>query len=493
MRTTPDQFMATLNLPEVYRVGGSVRDELLGRRSHDSDYMVRLASLSEIRDELVAKGGKPTVLKTRDGRQVGWRAAVRGLGLLEVVLPRTERSTGPGHGDFEIVSDPALTLAQDCTRRDFTINALYRDVKGGEVLDPTGIGINDLAMRLIRTTNPNSFRDDPLRTLRALRFVSKLNFVLERTTLYQMKTHADAVTGLSLKGYPSGTILTELSGLLMGQLPGNALRLMRDSGVMAVLLPELAPMLGYEQRSRYHSKTTDEHTFDAVQAAANMREEASLRVRWALLLHDSGKPAVAWRGSDGFDHYYAMPPNEFWRRWENGEEAQPESLCSHEEISGQIAGRLLRRLNAPNALRNDVFTLVRRHMVPIHQNIKPFKVRQWRAELGDELLHDLIVHRTCDVIGKLGPDAAVAHLRSRDAAFETLEWIANEQARAKQAGVPLSAKDLAISGHDIMAAGFEGREIGRVQADLLHEVLAQPKLNDREWLLKRLEKMNAAN
>jgi tRNA nucleotidyltransferase (CCA-adding enzyme) len=488
-RTTPDQFMASLALPEVYRVGGSVRDELLGRRSKDSDYMVRGAELHTIQDALVAGGAKPSPLKLRDGRQAGWRAAVRGWGLIEVVLPRTERSTGPGHRDFEIVTDPNLPLAEDAVRRDFTINALYLPVRapasgvevtlvdGAPIADPLGVGLADLRDRAIRTTHADSFRDDPLRTLRALRFVSTLNgFNLSGGCFSQMQNHADAVTGLTDKGV-SGTALDELSKLLMGTTPAQALRLARDTGVLAVILPELKPMLGFEQRSAYHSKTTDEHTFDAVQAAANMHGHAPLRVRWALLFHDSGKPDSAWIGKDGRQHYYALPELNSLMDWED---FTPDMEIDHETHGARRADKALCRLNAPRALRDDVVTLIERHMLPLHENVKPFKVRKWRAELGDDMLRDLITHRLADVIGKGG---------DIQDACDVLQWVEQERQRARDAGVPVNAKGLKIDGHDLKALGLDGREIGRVQKELLHEVLAQPKLNERDWLLQRAARL----
>lgn len=494
MRVTPDKFMASLDLPEVYRVGGSVRDELLGRESKDSDYMVRLASLADLESALNQSGvASVRDLRLRDGRVVGKRVSVRGLGLLEIALPRTEvpvaltpEQVFQGGGvrrAFEIITDPNLPLEKDAERRDFTINALYRNVRSGEVIDGTGQGLSDLEAQVLRTTHPDSFRDDPLRTLRALRFVSKLNFVLSAECISQMCEHASSVTGLTAGGYASGTVLHELSGILMGSQPAKALRLMRDTGVMAVLFPELAPMIGFEQRSVYHSKTTDEHTFDAVQAAANMHRNAPLRVRLALLFHDAGKPESAWTGADGQQHYY-RPSLKQWEKL-TGDPVAVQEFCDdrpedHEVIGARLANTALRRLGASNELRRDVVTLIERHMLPLHQNVKPTKVRYWRAELGDALLRDLIVHRLADVIGKGG---------EIEEAVEVLQWIEHQRQRAVEAGVPVNAKGLKINGHDLIALGLEGREIGRVQKALLHEVVAQPKLNEREWLLNRAENL----
>jgi hypothetical protein len=240
--TRTDNFIASLGL-EAYRVGGSVRDEILGRRVKDADYMVRGATLDSLFHAVASAGGGATLIRDRQRRPLGVRASARGLGLIEITLPREEISTGPAHTDFDIVLDPELSLAEDALRRDFTFNALYRQITPdgpGVVADPTSTGLYDLQHKLVRTTHEHSFRDDPLRILRALRFVSTLGYDLTEVTRWQMDAYAEAVNGLTEGGNTSGTVL-----------------------------------------------------------------EAPLRVRWALLFHDAGKVKAAWIGPDGRKHYYA--------------------------------------------------------------------------------------------------------------------------------------------------------------------------------------------
>lgn len=462
--------MASLPLAEVYAVGGTVRDQLLGRKSKDADYVVRGASVDDVRGALAGAGAKVSALKLRDGRVVGARAAVPGLGLLEIALPRREVSTGARHRDFDIRCSPHYTLAQDAERRDFTINALYRDVRTGEILDPIGSGRDDLARRWIRTTHPDSFRDDPLRTLRGLRFVSTLGFDLVESTYREMCEHARHVTALTLKGV-SGTALDELSRLLMGGWPARALCTARDVGVLTVLLPELTAMIGFEQESAYHDKACDEHTFDAIQAGAGL--DASLRVRMALLFHDAGKPWMAWRDEDDHRHYYALRPSEITARG-----APPTAVYPHEWWGVFLARAAFARLNAPSDLRGDVGTLIDRHMLPLHGRVRAIKLRTWRAELGDALLSDLILHRRCDVLGK-GGDV--------EDALEALDRLAQEQDRAIDARVPRSPKDLAIDGFALHGLGLRGAAIGQVQRQLLHEIMADETRNYRDWLLARAE------
>lgn len=465
-----DAFIESLDV-EAYRVGGSVRDELLGRRVKDADYMVRGAELGVLYERLMRTDAKISALKLRDGRQVGFRAHKPGLGLIEIALPRTEKSREVREGEnmrqaFEIVVDPALSVNDDAIRRDFTFNALYKPVGpvekwGNHVIDPTSCGLYDLQHKLVRTTHPDSFRDDPLRTLRALRFVSTLGYDLASITREEMERHAEAVTGLSAKGYASGTALAELEKLLMGADAAKALRLARDTGVLATLLPELAPMLGYEQGSKYHDLTVDEHTFKAIETACHV--DAPLRVRMSLLFHDAGKPLVAWVGEDGRKHYYASAIFQ---------------TADHEVASNRLWREAAARLNAPKSLRDDVSTLIQNHMVNVVGKIKPSKVRRARVKFGDAMLRDLYLHRMCDLSGKskVGRDymAKIGYL---------------EQARqdAEKQNVPVSPRDLLIDGNDVKELGGEGRSIGRALAAVLDEVVCQP--NDqtlsRDWQLER--------
>jgi tRNA nucleotidyltransferase (CCA-adding enzyme) len=466
-----DTFVRTLGL-EAYRVGGSVRDEVLGRKNKDCDYVIRNATLDVIYRRLMAKGDgiekyAVTPLKLRDGRQAGWRVAGRGLGLVEIVLPRTEVSTGPGHRDFEIVVSPSLELSEDAVRRDFTFNALYFGPLDGdseaELIDPLN-GREDLMRQRVEITHANSFRDDPLRILRALRFVSTLDYELGVGTQAMMFACADSVTGLTLDGNVSGTVIDEFSKLLMGQNPAKALRVARDTGVLAVAMPELAPMLGYEQNSRYHDLTTDEHTFAALATAAHV--DAPLRVRWALLFHDSGKPESAWIGKDGRSHFYA------------GADGQG---ADHEVVGERIWREAAERLNAEKKLRDEVSVLIRNHMVTVTK-VNPVKVRRERVRLGDSMLRDLYLMRLCDLSGK-------GHANKKH--METVGYLEKVRASAEAEGVPMSAKDLLITGHDLIAEGITGEGIGRALRGVLDEVVCQPNgvRLDREWQLERARKL----
>jgi tRNA nucleotidyltransferase (CCA-adding enzyme) len=473
-----DNFMARLGV-EAYRVGGSVRDEILGRRVKDFDYVVRGVGYAELGRKLLAAGAKPTPITDRNGRALGWRAR-DGKVHVEITLPRKEISTGPLHTDFEIVMCPNLSLTEDAKRRDFTFNALYkmvgapRGVAGvGVVADPTSRGLYDLQHRLICTTDPDSFRDDPLRILRALRFCSVLGYDFNSETLDQLHTHADAVTGLTTKNYVSGTVYEEMSKLLMGDDVAKALRIAASTGVLGTLFPELAPMIGFDQGSRYHDMTTDEHTFTALATAAKC--EAPLRVRWSLLFHDAGKPDSAWVGTDGRTHYYSTVMQ---RAPDGVVEVETED---HEVVSERLWRSAAARMNVPRGLRNDVSTLILHHMVGCTGKVKGAKVRRARVQLGDELLRDLHMHRMCDLSGKGNRNRAMLiHVAEQEDA----------RRRAQMYGVPASVKELQIDGKDAQEAGLEGAAIGRALRQVLDEVVVDPSEQrlTREWQLTALRR-----
>lgn len=462
-----DSFVASLGHP-AWRVGGSVRDELMHRRSKDGDYVMR-ASLPALHAALKAARARPTLMEDRRGRKLGYRARHKGTEV-EIVLPRAERKIKRVDGDignerhaFDIVVDPTLPLAEDALRRDFRFNAIYIDVHTREVVDPLD-GITDLEDKTIRTTHPDSFADDPLRILRALRFVSTLGFTLSGGCFDQMVEHAPAMAGgLTDKGV-SGTALDELCKLLMGDNVAKALRYARDTGALVSLIPELGPMIGFGG-GPYHDFTIDEHTFVAIDAAARMG--CSLRVRLALLFHDAGKPEACWVDEDGFQRFYGKDGTE-----------------DHAVISARLARKFLVRVNADKKLRRDVPIIIENHMIPLSMKVKPTKVRKWRCQFGDEMLADLFKHRLADCMGK------------GTISYEAISAIARmEKIRedAVDTGVPASAKDLKdkglIDGRDLIGMGIEGEKIGKVLETLLHEVVSQPERAEREWLLGRAKKV----
>lgn len=449
-------------------MGGAVRDELLGADAKDADFLVPGVDIEGLRAALEPHGRAEELVVA--GRPVGVRFFPRDPGVrklvragIELAPPRRELSTGPGRHDFEIVVDPSASVEQDLARRDFTVNAMARRLADGTLVDPYG-GRADLEAGTLRTVTPSSFAEDPLRLVRGLRFVSQLGLDPEQQTLVQMREEAasvELVSGERIGGGLASDGMGELSKLLLGAQPAKALRLARDTGVLVHVLPEFEQSIGFEQESRWHALTVDEHTFEVVQAAADAG--FPLRVRLAALFHDLGKPHVAWRGTDGRLHYYAK--HGYAER-------------SHEQVSAQLAEQALDRLRYPTDLRKRVVRIVRSHMIdPGKAN--PLRARRLLARYGAGLLFDLLDHKEADLRGKGRPaDEDLAKV-------ERFRAIVREEL-----GSPHRLADLAVSGDDLIALGYTlGPAIGQTLQTLLQEVVDEPALNRRETLLERAKEL----
>ncbi len=450
--TTVADYVHSLGL-DAYVVGGAVRDELLGKTPRELDFVVPGLGHTELRAALEPHG-RVEDLVVADQR-VGVRLlprdrearALQPAGI-EFTPPRVERSTGPGRHDFEIVADGEISLEQDMERRDFTINAIARRLETGEILDPLG-GCADLEHGVLRTTGPTSFRDDPLRIVRGLRFVSQLDVDPDEDTLAQMREWApriEHVSGERIGGGLAADGMGELSKLLLGAHPAKALRLARDTGALAHVLPELAAAIGYVQRSGRQHLTLDEHVFAVVQAASDAG--APLEVRLAALLHDLGKPEAERDGGD------------------------------HAALGSVAAARALRRLRYPTSLRDYVVRLVREHPFTLAEEPAAVDARRFLARHGERLAADLLAHRAADLAGKTVPQDEWERLDR----FRTLL----EQERSQ----PHRLADLAVDGSDLIGLGFsEGPELGRALQTLLAEVVEDPERNRRERLLSRAREL----
>jgi tRNA nucleotidyltransferase (CCA-adding enzyme) len=247
----------------------------------------------------------------------------------------------------------------------------------------------------------------------------------------------------------------------MGKHPAKALRLARDTGVLVHLLPEFDRSIGFEQESRYHDMTVDEHTFEVVQAAADAG--APLRVRLAALFHDLGKPHVAWRGTDDRLHYYAKPGY---------------SKQSHEQVSAQLANEALERLRYPTDLRQRVVRIVRAHMLDPGR-ADGVRARRLLQRYGVGLTFDLLDHKQADLLGKG---------RANEKDLERLRTFRDVVEREKTSAHRL--RDLAVGGDDLIGLGYQpGPAIGRALRALLDDVVKSPELNTRPTLLERAKEL----
>jgi tRNA nucleotidyltransferase (CCA-adding enzyme) len=255
----------------IWMVGGAVRDGLLGLPVTDRDWVVTGQTPESMRAAGYTPVGKdfPVFLHptTKD----------------EVALARTERKTAPGYHGFSFSADASVTLEDDLSRRDLTINAMAQDAQG-VITDPFG-GQRDLAAKLLRHVSP-AFAEDPVRILRLARFAARFNdfsVAPETTALMQQMVAAGEVDALV-----SERVWQELSRGLMEMQPSRMFEVLRSCGALAKLLPEVDRLWGVPQRADYHPEIdTGVHLMLVLDMAARLH--APLAVRFACLGHDLGK------------------------------------------------------------------------------------------------------------------------------------------------------------------------------------------------------------
>ena len=456
MPTEIRRYVRALGL-DAYVVGGAVRDELLGIQHADEDFLVLGVTHEDLRAAL-ARYGRVEEMEVH-GQLVGVRLHPRDRAVarlapagIELTPPRRERSTGPGHGDFEIVVDPDVGIEEDMRRRDFTVNAMARSLATGALVDPFG-GLADLGRRELRTVSQRSFVEDPLRLLRGLRLVSQLGLTPSGETLAQMRVAARGLEHVSSERIGGGVAadgMGELSKLLMGREPDRALRLARETGVLTVVIPEFGAAIGYSLGSRRQPLPLDEHLFSVVRALAE--RDAPLEVRLAALLHDLGKPATDASGGD------------------------------HAAEGAELAGRILARLRYPTATQREVGQLVRAHAFGVELWLGPDDggraTRRFLLSHGLQRARWLVLHKEADLATKHVPDAERRALARLGVEIE------------HQASAPHRVADLAVDGSDLLAVGYgEGPVVGRTLAALLDAVVDDPSLNERETLLARAEEL----
>lgn len=305
---------------KIYRVGGSVRDKLLGRAHKDEDFVVVGATEAG----MLAAGHKKVgadfpVFLDSEGR--------------EFALARRERKTGAGHCGFAVEFDPSVTLAEDLGRRDLTINAMAEDLASGEIFDPFG-GRSDLAARTLRHVSNEAFPEDPLRILRLARFAAQLgNFAVapETVALALRMVDSGALTELTAE-----RVFSEIDRAMRTHSPARFFRVLVEVGALVYVLPEVAALRGVPEPVKHHPEgEAFEHTMLVLHAASRI-ECGNSALAWCALCHDLGK---------------AETPPIFWPRHPG-----------HEERSARIAGELLDRLKAPRALRDAVVAVAAEHM-----------------------------------------------------------------------------------------------------------------------------------
>lgn len=427
------QFAARLPVP-LYAVGGCVRDALRGTPSHDIDLASAL-SPEAIRAYATEAGVSCPIVNER----LGTVLLCIGDRQYEHTTFRTESyPQGGAHAPSAVAFTDSLEA--DAFRRDFSINAIYRNVLTDALTDPTG-GIPDIERRILRTTTENPaeiLRDDGLRILRLVRFAVTTGFAVEPRTMQSAIENVALLRDVAWERRRQ-----ELDRLLVLDDVLRALKLLESLGAWPYLIPELDEGAGIAQRPDFHRYDVREHLYHT---CAAMPPEVPLRLMG--LLHDVGKPRCLRETGD------------FHRHAVYGE---------------AMAAEILRRLTYPNAIVRRVTRAVRAHMFDLDGQAKVVTVRKRFVSLGRQGTEDCIALREGDVRGS-GFDTDYVAARWRGVYADMLKD-----------GCPWSIADLRITGREVCETlGVPpSRVVSETLQKLLLHCVAHPKDN-RPERLKRL-------
>lgn len=431
----PESVMNILSRLETggfsaFVAGGAVRDILMGKTPHDYDIATSakpldIKKLFERTVDTGIKHGTVTVVENKTGYEV---TTFRKDG---------EYNDGRHPESVSFVDDQK----EDCARRDFTINAMMYSPKTG-VVDYFG-GQNDIKDKIIRCVGDSEqrFMEDALRMLRAIRFSAVLSFEIEKDVEKAIKKCA-----VLIKKVSSERILEEVNKILLSENP-DYIRKLRDNGLLKYIMPEVERCFGEPQRNKYHIYDVGEHIIQTVK-----NTPSDMVLRWAALMHDIGKPSCSSTDQNGIIHFYG-----------------------HHRESCKIAVDLMHRLRMDRDTIREVSVLVENHDVRVEAT-QP-AVKRMMARTGEALFEKLMILQTADNMAK-NPE----HFREKKERIDAALTIYKEILAERQ---PYLVSHLAVNGKDLIRLGYKpGREIGDALKRLIDEVIINPELNNREYLIK---------
>jgi tRNA nucleotidyltransferase (CCA-adding enzyme) len=401
-------------------VGGCVRDELMNAEPKDFDVEVYGVEPQKLK-EILEGFGKVDI--------VGEAFTVYKLGNdLDVSLPRRERKTGKGHRGFIVEGDPNMSFEEAAKRRDFTINAILKDVLTGEIIDIYG-GHEDIKNKILRVVSRETFAEDSLRVLRAAQFAARFEFEIERETI-------EICRSIDVADLPKERIWNELEKLLLkAQKPSIGLRWLYDLNVVEQLFPEIKALVGVPQEKEWHPEgNVDVHTFMVVDEARKLVDDLpyakKITVMLGALCHDFGKPATT-RFFDG--------------RWRSH---------AHDEAGVEPTVSFLDKLGIHTinnfAVREQVIQLVRYHLLPgmfykQRESLGDGAFRRLARKVEPDLLYRVA---RADSLGR-NPDCVP---KKKWFKAEAQEWFIE---RARQLSVENEAPKKILMGRHLKDLGLE--------------------------------------
>lgn len=435
---------------QAYLVGGCVRDLFLGRTPKDWDVTTN-AKPEQIQSLFIK-----TVYENTFGTVcvINEETEDKSLRNIEVTPYRLEIGySDRRHPDEVKFSDK---IEDDLMRRDFTVNAIAVSLSNGAIKDIIDLygGFADIKDKSIRTVGAprDRFNEDALRMMRAIRLAVELDFTCNKDTLKAIQSQNSFIKGVSAE-----RVRDEFTKIIMSDSPMKGIQMLKESGLLQYIIPELERGIGVEQ-PQAHTYDVWNHLIRSVQHAADRKW--ALEIKLAALFHDVAKPQTK-----GFSR-----------------ETQQPTFYGHEVVGSRETRKILERLKFSRVTIEKVTKLVRWHMFFADtEMISLSAVRRMVVNVGRENIWDLMNLRACDRIGTGRPKENPFRLRKYKAMID--------QALMD----PISVTMLKVDGKGIMEMlGISpGPKIGMILSALLEEVLDDPKLNNEEYLTKRVKELNA--
>lgn len=451
---------------KIYLVGGALRDKLLGKETKDWDFATnaRPEEIQKLFSESFYDNKFGTVgIPTKEHR------------IVEVTTFRSEKGYSDKRRPDEVTW--GRTIEEDLQRRDFTINAIAIPIphptssfqkreelatvssplergrsKEGDLIDPFG-GQSDIKAKLIRAVgNPDQrFQEDALRLLRAVRFAAQLSFQIEGETLNAMQANAPLIQNIS-----GERIRDELCKILASDFPYDGFMLLKSTGILSEILPELEQCFGVSQigPNRHHIYDVGTHCM------LSLKETPSKDplVRFAALVHDIGKPTVLGKDDRGNPTFY-----------------------NHEVVGANIAKDIANRLHFSKVQREKLCALVRWHQFSVDDMQTDSAIRRFIRNVGVENIQDMIDVRIGDRLGSGIP-------KHREEGWRLKKF---RERIEKELNPPFAITDLKVNGNDIMQELNikPGPKVGQILQKLFEEVDEDLSKNNREYLLERIRKI----
>lgn len=418
-----------------YVAGGAVRDLIMNKMPNDYDIATDakpddVKKLFRKTIDTGIKHGTVTVIENGEG--------------YEITTFRKDGAYSDNRhpSEIEYVKDKRI----DCLRRDFTINAMMYNPESGLV--DFFCGRRDIRKHIIRCVGKpeDRFKEDALRMLRAVRFKAQLGFEIEERTELAIRKYAVLIKKVSKE-----RILDELNKILLSDNP-DGVRDLHRLGLLKFILPELERCFGEKQRNKFHIYDVGEHIMQTIK-----NTPPDLILRWAALLHDTGKPCCSSVDSNGIIHFYG-----------------------HHRESRRITVDVLHRLHMDSNSIRDIALLVENHDYRVEPSFAA--VKRMMSKTGADLFEKLLTLQKADNAAK-NPELLPEKLKRIDGGLEIYrEVLAKNQ--------PYRVTDLVLNGRDLMEIGYrQGKEIGDTLKALLDEVIIRPELNTRAYLVKRAKEM----